>query len=93
MEFNMQDFDMLIDKIYRETLTPSMHMFCPPSIIDYMKEHWDNDGPVKAELHTSPYDDDRIWVIPKEELEKPIKVIIPEETERLRKMLGLESEE
>ena len=93
MEFNIKDLEMLVDKIYHEKLTPSMHMFCPPSIIDWMKEHWDNDGPVKAEIHPSPYEDDRIWVIPKEELERPIKLVFPEEQERLRKYLGLESEE
>ena len=93
MEFNKKDLEMLIDKIYHEKPTPSMHMFCPPSIIDDIKEYWDNNGPVKAEFHASPYEDDRIWIIPKEELEKPIKLVIPEETEQLIKMLGLESEE
>lgn len=92
MEFNIKDLEMLVDKAYHEKPTPSMHMFCPPSIISYMKEHWDNDNPVKAEFHLSPYEDDRIWVIPKEELEKPIKLVIPEEQEILRKMLGIESE-
>ena len=75
MKFSKEDLDMLLDRIYHETLTPSIHMFCPPSIIDYMKEHWDNDGPVKAEIHPSPYEDDKIYVIPKEELEKPIRVV------------------
>lgn len=90
MTFNAKKLEMLIDKIYHEKLTPSMHMFCPPSIIDDIKEHWDNNGPVKAEFHVSPCEDDRIWVIPKEELEKPIKLVIPEEQQRLRQYLGIE---
>ena len=88
MEFNIKDFEAMVEKINK----PSVVIYGSSSAIGFLKEHW-VEKTVKAQFRSLPYDDDRVFVIPYEELEKPIKVVFPEEEERLRRYLGLESEE
>lgn len=88
MEFNIKDFEAMVEKINK----PSVIIYGSSSAIGFLKEHW-VEKTVKAQFCPLPYDDDRIYIILAKELERPIKVVFPEEEERLRKYLGLESEE
>lgn len=101
MEFNIKELEELVEKVRCATQLPVIHLFCPPGLVNDFKEYWSKDKSMKVEVHAVPkicsthfdYEEDKIYVIPTEESYKPIKVVIPEEQERLRKYLGLESEE
>lgn len=88
MDFNIEDFKAIVEK----TNKPSVMIFCSSSTRDCLEKHWVEEK-IKAQFYTSPYDDDRIFVIPVEEMERPIKLVIPEEQERLKRYLGMGSEE
>lgn len=74
MERKIKDLKMLVNKAYDETLAPSISIYCPPNVIDLIKEHWDNNS-VKTSVFICPTSqlsplesDDKIFVIP--ELDK-----------------------
>ena len=67
-----------LEEVVKEMQTPSVFILCPPQIVDDLKERWDK-SVANAEFKSSPYiDEDKIYVIPKEELIRPIKIVIPE---------------
>ena len=85
MEFNTSALEELVKKMEK----PSVIIFCPPSIVDNLKERWDRNV-ADAEFKPCPFiDEDKIYVIPVEELIKPIKIVIPEEQQELEKYLEL----
>ena len=76
-----------LEEVVKEMQTPSVLILCPPQIVDDLKERWDK-SVAKAEFKSTPYiDEDKIYVIPKEDLIRPIKIIIPEEQQELEKYL------
>lgn len=72
MEFNIKDLEELVEKINK----PSVVIYCPSSIVDYLKMNWDEKMP-KAQFYSYDYEDDKIYVLPAEEMERPIKFVIP----------------
>ena len=76
-----------LEEVVKEMQTPSVLILCPPQIVDDLKERWDK-SVASAEFKAIPYiDEDKIYVIPKEELIRPIKIVIPEEQQELEKYL------
>lgn len=88
MEFNIKDFEAMVEKINK----PSVVIYCSSAKESWVKKAVD-DLRIKAQIRSFDYEDDRIFVMPVEEIERPIKLAIPEEQERLKRYLGLESEE
>ena len=69
MDFDIKEFEALVEKINK----PSVIIYCSSSIVDGLKEHW-VEKRVKAQFRTFDYEDDRIFIMPVEELEKPITI-------------------
>lgn len=88
MEFDIKEFESLVRKMNK----PSVIIYGSSSAIDLAKEYWVIEG-AKAQFCALPYEDDRIFVLPAEAIESPIKLVIPEERERLRKLLGIGEED
>lgn len=85
--FNIKDFTGMVEAINK----PSVIIYGSSSSIDFLKEHWVEKG-VKAQFCSVPCEDDKIFILPNEELEKPIKFVLPERKEEIRKYLGFESD-
>ena len=69
MEFNIYEFKKFVEDMQK----PSFIAFCPPSIIDDLKERWDNTI-AKIDFQPMPYSTDglpdigdKIYLIPVEE--------------------------
>ncbi len=86
--FNIKDFMGMVEAINK----PSVIIYGSSSVIDFLKEHW-VEKTVKAQFCPLPYDDDKIFIIPNEELERPIKLVFPEWKYELGEYLRFESEE
>lgn len=88
MDFNIEDFKALVEKINK----PSVIIYCSSTKESWVKKAVD-DLRIKAQIRSFDYEDDKIFIMPAEELDKPIKVVYPEYEERLKRYLGFESEE
>lgn len=71
MNFNINELENAIKQI-KAIKYPSMIVYCPAKIVEYLEEHWDSTV-AKVEFIPFPYDDDKIYVMPVEE--KPIKFV------------------
>lgn len=80
--FNIKDFIGIVEAVNK----PSVIIYGSSSLIDLLKEHWVENA-VKAQFCSVPCDDDKIFIIPNEELERPIKFVIPKYEEEIRKYL------
>jgi hypothetical protein len=69
--FNIKEFMGVVEAINK----PSVIIYGSSSTIDFLKEHWVEKA-VKAQFCTFDYDDDRIFVMPAEGIEKPITIEI-----------------
>ena len=97
-EFNLKDLEELVEKVRIASQRLEAYISCPPDYIDEIKEYWGRYGPVKAGIFPTPsitYPSDakdQIWIIPAAELEKSIKLVLPEIKEEIRKYLEIDSE-
>ena len=88
MEFNIKDFEAMVEKINKS----SVIIYCSSAKESWVKVAVD-DLRLKAQIHSFPWEDDRIFMMPAEEMEIPIKFVFPEREYELGKYLGIESED
>lgn len=68
MIFNIEELKEILKKLNNP---PSILIFCPSSIIDNLKEQWD-EKIAKAQFYpVNEYiDNEKIWIIPENEIKK-----------------------
>lgn len=75
MDFNIKEFEETVKDLIEKTNKPYIIVCCPSSIIDTLKEQWNEEIAI-ARFVPCDYGEDKIFVIPTEELEKSIKFVI-----------------
>lgn len=75
MDFNIKEFEKTVKYLIEKTNKPYIIVYCPSSIIDTLKEQWNEEIAI-ARFVPFDYGEDKIFVIPTEELEKSIKFVI-----------------
>lgn len=81
MEFDINAFKKLIQEMQK----PSVIAFCPPAIVDDLKERWD-ETIAKVDFRPMPYSTsdlpdtgDKIYLFPTETVKEVFKIKIQEE--------------